>query len=659
MPIVYQSIYGQGELRTAGTTLTIALTNSAGSGGSTIILCVGFDNTSLTTPTISSISKPAGETANWTLIAACDARSATSGDSQRVEMWRIDTTPGVTWNTSLTVTFSASITAKAGSARTFTGVGAVRGAGSASSGNTSISTAGLSPSVTPAIGDLVVGFAAQENNVALTNDSDTVGGNWVSASLVTTGGGGAGTHITTNYGHKIPTAAGAQAFNPTTLTGDNALIIALFEPASTGPVSHPFSGTVVAASAASGDMKLSTPLGGTVVAQSAVNGQFGMLFPFAGTVVAQSAVQGDMIRSTPFAGTVAAASAVQGDMKLRAALAGTTPAVSAAQGSMGARLVFAGSTPAASAVDGTMRLLAALAGQVNAVSTVDGDMGSTTPGTQHPFSGTVVAVSTAFGAMVRTTPFAGTVPAVSAVSGDMAARRALAGTVAAASVVSGAMGLRASFAGTVTSQSAATAAMALRAVLDGDVSAISAAFGTMDVSLRGLVTALSGAFGTMGLRARLQGQANAVSTVFGQIGGHPFAGVVNAQSTVFGDMQVRRALAGTVTAQSAAVGDMRKLAPFQGLVTVQSAAVGTMAALRPFSGLVEAEAEVFGALVAQLGFAGVIEVLSDAFGYMEVGEPPEFVVIDVGGDGFAVVVKQDPFVVEPRLDGFRVRGSAP
>lgn len=290
MAIVYQSIYAAGELRSSGTTLTLALNNTAGSGGVTIILCVGFDNTGTSTPTVSSISKPAGETANWSLVTSCDARSATSGDSQRAEMWRIDTTPGVNWSTSLTVTFSGTITAKAGSARTFTGVGTLRAAGAASSGLTSLSSSTLTPSITPAIGDLVVAFAAQEDNAALTNDSDSVGGTWGSASLVTTGGGGAGTHITTNYGHKIPTSAGTQNFGPTTLTGDNALIMAVFAPG--GPAQFTASGTVPVSSALSGAPTARLVSSGTVPVVSVVSG-FTTAAPQAvsGTVTVVSGMQ--------------------------------------------------------------------------------------------------------------------------------------------------------------------------------------------------------------------------------------------------------------------------------------------------------------------------------------------------------------------------------
>lgn len=181
--------------KSAGTTLNLP-TASAISAGRVIIVMQAFDNTGTSTPTV-SLSKPAGESASWQTVYS-DSPVANSGQGLRTAISWIKTT--VTWTTSdiITITYSASITAKV--ARYFTLTGAdvtqtVEGnAGRTGTGGVLGST-GTRDLGTNQYCVSVVGQESDSTTLAATAGAGASGLYIITNSTVSTTGGGAASNI--------------------------------------------------------------------------------------------------------------------------------------------------------------------------------------------------------------------------------------------------------------------------------------------------------------------------------------------------------------------------------------------------------------------------------------------------------------------------------
>ena len=171
---------GSGTSTSSGTSLTV--NHGVVDVGETLVVGVVADNvTNATLPTISSITKAAGETNNWVLIGSVDSSTATAGGGVRGMLYAITAT--VRWAAATqTITLSTAITAKAAVSRTFYGV-TTTARGTVPSGTTGaagVSTSGA-PTATTAgtaivAGDLVLGLAATESTTIPGLDSDTLNG---------------------------------------------------------------------------------------------------------------------------------------------------------------------------------------------------------------------------------------------------------------------------------------------------------------------------------------------------------------------------------------------------------------------------------------------------------------------------------------------------
>ena len=240
MAVEYVGVAGYNGLKVAGT--TIATTNGVNTvAGNLLQLCVVFDNAATASkPTVSSISKPAGETASWVFLGAARSTSTSAGAFSSGEMWAIKTT--VAWpnaTTPITVTLDTSVTQKAVFVRQFSGVDAVlRSTVGTAYSTTTTAASATTTGTTPAIGDLALGMFFQSNSVLFTSfsDTDTVGGPWLLLAGFDTTGGSSATNNALGTQYKILSAASHQTFNiAATLTAGNGSIVAILQ-ASPPPV---------------------------------------------------------------------------------------------------------------------------------------------------------------------------------------------------------------------------------------------------------------------------------------------------------------------------------------------------------------------------------------------------------------------------------------
>ena len=219
-------------VKAAGTTDAYALTSLVPAGNLLVMTLVHDNAAVVANSVVSSISKPAGETASWVFLGRAQHPTSTSaGAFANGEMWAIKTTVDWPNATSLTVTYGASITMKAQNILEFSGAEAVLRStvGTAytavAGGVAMASTSGT----TPVVGDLAVGLIFGSNlSAAQSGDNDTTGGAWSSVFGLGSTGGNA---TTNNFGigqYKIITTTSHQSFSsPGALTTGNGSIVAI------------------------------------------------------------------------------------------------------------------------------------------------------------------------------------------------------------------------------------------------------------------------------------------------------------------------------------------------------------------------------------------------------------------------------------------------
>jgi hypothetical protein len=193
--------------------------------GNTLVLTVAFGASGATsTPTVSSIGVPPGETAGWTRIASANAPS-TSG--LRLEIWAIK--PTQTWvaGQTVTITFSAATgIAGNGTGLEFAGTRdpATNNYAAAGSSSSAATNSPVTTSVSVNKADLAIAASAITNTASYTVDTvDTSGGSWVNESS------SAGSGVSLIIDYKTPTSAGTQTYNPTAHTSGliTSIIVAL------------------------------------------------------------------------------------------------------------------------------------------------------------------------------------------------------------------------------------------------------------------------------------------------------------------------------------------------------------------------------------------------------------------------------------------------
>lgn len=208
---------------TAGGTTVVPVTSAATTPGNLLVAILQFDNASgsTSTPTVTGISKPAGESATWTKLVERNSAVSTGGSGGRTEIWAIQTTTSWANATSVTATLSSSVPERVGYLLELSGASIttrdLQAAGAASGGNPSLIT-----SLAQA-GDVVLGAAEVTlgpSSGSWTGDSDTTNGNWSADLGSAIGTTGFGRSAVLQY--KEVTGTGSQTWDPTFSTGSGA-----------------------------------------------------------------------------------------------------------------------------------------------------------------------------------------------------------------------------------------------------------------------------------------------------------------------------------------------------------------------------------------------------------------------------------------------------
>lgn len=217
------------------TNLVLTMDASLGvTAGQLLVVGIGCDNLSATTPTITSIAKPGGETNSWTQLSAGNAHTATAAGGVRSFVWSILATTAWTASSTYTITFSGAITAKAYGYLVFTGVtntarSTAASATAASGGSLSCTTTGT----VPKMGDLALGCGVVENNVSYNGDA-----NWLSFTNVGgsfTSGSGAASNAAVCFQHMWTSNGTHPTYNPGSIADGSACVAVLQQAYNTPP----------------------------------------------------------------------------------------------------------------------------------------------------------------------------------------------------------------------------------------------------------------------------------------------------------------------------------------------------------------------------------------------------------------------------------------
>lgn len=232
MPAAFVQTLAGTSVKAAGTSLGVT-TSTGTNAGSVIVAVVLFDNAATASkPVVSSISKGAGETANWVFLGAARSVSTSAGAFASGEMWAIKTT--VAWNggTVLTVTVDTSTTMMASLFTEFFGTNiALRSTTGTNYSTTTTAASATTTGTTPVVGDLALGFLFGSNVAAAqAGDNDTTGGSWSAVSALGSTGGNAATNNFGAFQYKVLTAASHQTYNnQAAMTAGNGSIVAVLQ----------------------------------------------------------------------------------------------------------------------------------------------------------------------------------------------------------------------------------------------------------------------------------------------------------------------------------------------------------------------------------------------------------------------------------------------
>lgn len=226
--------------KTSSTTLTGTVAESAATG-TVLVIGVSFDNTGTSTPTVAA-SHAGSSSITWSTAVTADSPNATSAAGVRAALIVGVVTAGTLLTTdTITLTFSATITAKRGAGRKFTGVDVttpVRAACTATTNGTGTSVA-MATADTPLTGEMVVAIVGAEGQNRPGRDSDTTNGSWVNIGENNTAGGAADSNVAYQLSYKILTGDGSQTFDSTISSStDWAAAIAVLQPTPPPPATR-------------------------------------------------------------------------------------------------------------------------------------------------------------------------------------------------------------------------------------------------------------------------------------------------------------------------------------------------------------------------------------------------------------------------------------
>lgn len=220
-------------VKASGATWTPSLSITS-SANRIIFLGVTFDNTGTSTPTISSVTVPGGESAAWALYANHDSSSASSAGGVRGEIWAIETTAA--WSSfSPLITLSAAVTAKDASYGVFSGGSLiVRGSAVSGTSTSGAPTATLNGASQPQVDDIIVLLTSAETDTGIAGEGTFA----TIANTVSTTGGGAASNATHFLQCKIVTVAGDVSLAPSS-SGDSGLAAVVLQVAAVAATPPP------------------------------------------------------------------------------------------------------------------------------------------------------------------------------------------------------------------------------------------------------------------------------------------------------------------------------------------------------------------------------------------------------------------------------------
>lgn len=626
--------------KTSGTSLTGPTCTV--SPGDTIFLWIVMDNLTLSTPTVSSIAKPAGEANNWARITQYSAHASTAAGSTRGELWAITTS--VVWTAQVaTITLSASVAAKGVVGKVFSGVGSVLSSSSASA------AAGTGASLSPGTTGALFLRAGGWEQATVPSPAFTGTGSYGNQVSGATTGGSANTNVAVALEHATSAPSGSHAVSS---AADNGISVAAFPAAPDPPVGPSYmdsqiAGGLFSTQGTSGgsnlwykDLSLGTVAVGDVIFVAGVGENYSASTP---TIATQGggATTGAWTTQVPpltaegSTGYVAGYAVVTaaGTLTVRVTLGyGANIRMGVCAWRFPVAQVNAGygflSSGIANDADGRESLTIPASGGV--VLQVLGDWTATSMGTSatpaggtnrrnysdstnyavwaHEWlgqtagtrdyglpsaSGRDIAASTFImpGAS-SLNPASGTVPAVSTVALDGTARVIGSGSAVAVSTVAAAVTSRQNVAGTVPSTSGVQGAATVRTPGAGTIPATSSTSLTVGrlAPVDGTVAAVSAAALDVTVRPSAAGEIAAQSTAALAVTSRSAAsGVAVASSAASLTATVRRAVDATVAAVSAVQGDVTARRNADGVLsavsdsslaaTIRTPASGTVAAV--------------------------------------------------------------------------------
>jgi len=225
-------------IKTSGTTNIGVNISTATTAGNLLVARILTDNAATVgKPVVSSIAKPAGETASWARIGGAWSTSGpTMGIYASGEMWAIKTT--VSWPVaSYTVTLDTVVTQKATQVQEFAGALATLRSttGAAWSSGLYATTTGTAP----VAGDLALGFAWLPNQTTPpAATSDSISGTWSTQVTIGSTGGSGATNNAAGAQYKIVTGTAHQTYsvNNSGITGRGVICAILQQDPSYVPV---------------------------------------------------------------------------------------------------------------------------------------------------------------------------------------------------------------------------------------------------------------------------------------------------------------------------------------------------------------------------------------------------------------------------------------
>lgn len=211
----FKTALGNNGNAASGTTLVITTTAPI-AVNDLVVVRVACDNLTVSTPTI-AVADSGGNTYTQHRYQGNNGTGAATGVVSALLATKA--TAAVATGGTITVTLGTAVTAKAAYAESFRGFNnTVRSTPVGAIGSTAAHGSGASGTVNA--GDLVLGLDATETRGAITGDAAAANGTW--SAIVTKANAAAGTDatcVTVAGQYLIPTAAGAQTYDPSAANG--------------------------------------------------------------------------------------------------------------------------------------------------------------------------------------------------------------------------------------------------------------------------------------------------------------------------------------------------------------------------------------------------------------------------------------------------------